>query len=234
MNLFKSILFLSVAFTFFSCDPLDEYRDDLNDNLEADDDWYIFISERDLATEAEYNANSPYVLTDEDYEMSSNKSVADYKNFSDSAPFDEYLPETIHNLYGNNGELVTVQFAYYLGSEGGTVDSTCFVTYVRETPADSSYWQVVPNYELIESDNKESTNTYTLIASDYTMVGEGYPNFDLRYNTKADIIEKINTIIKSHHMLDLEEGQIWQVSFATYGEGSEVITSPMYLEVIID
>ncbi|MBS2099951.1 hypothetical protein [Carboxylicivirga linearis] len=230
MKLLTNLLYIFFAFAIVACDPLADFRDDLDDGLEQDDDWFIYISDRILATEAEFGENSPYVLADEDYERSSNEAVAKYGNFSDSAPFEKYLPECISHLFGNPGELVTMEFVYYAGS---SIDSTCFVTFVRETPADSSYWKVVPNFVLEETELTKATNKYTLIGSDYTMVGEGYPNFDLRYNTREQIMAKINTIIKSKFMLDLEEGQIWEVEFATYGQGEEVVESPMYFEVEI-
>ena len=232
MKYLNIALLFSILMAGAACDPLSDYRDDLDENLEKDDDWFIYISERSLASEEEFNAESPYVLSDDDYASSPNENVATYKSFSERDPFEEHLPACITHLYGNTGELVTAAFAFYDGS--ATIDSSCFVTFVRQSPATESYWQVVPNYNLEETDNEESTNLYELTAADYTLVGESYPNFDLRYNTKADIVAKINTIIKTRFMLELDEGQIWEVEFATYGSSEENITSPMFLEVVAD
>lgn len=235
MKLFNSTLFILFALAIISCDPLDDFRDNLEDNLEQDDDWYIYIADRTLATEAEYSSNAPYELTDDDYATSSNENIQKYGNFSSTLPFETYLPECINHLYGNPGELVTTQFKFYAGGDLGTIDSTALVTFVRETPADSSYWQVVPNYVLNESNAAQASNSYQLTSADYTMVeGSGYNNFNLYDNTHEMVIAKINTVIKTHFMLDLEEGQIWEVEFVTYGQNDGNTTSPMLLEVVIE
>lgn len=88
---------------FNACDP----NEDIYDGLPNNDSTYL----------ANMNKIEPvpeYTLTEPDYELSSNEAVANYKNFSESAPAKEYLPEIINALFLTDaGSELVVNYNYY-------------------------------------------------------------------------------------------------------------------------
>jgi len=106
----KKILFiitLGAAFIFNACNPMNDINDELDTIYENADKRAQFLKDKQVAPEA-------YTLTDEDYELSSNESVANYKNFSASALPKDYLPEILNQKFsGENAQSMMVTYDYY-------------------------------------------------------------------------------------------------------------------------
>ncbi len=106
----KKLLFiiaLGSAFIFNACDPMKDINDDLDAVYDNADETARFLKDLTVAPES-------YTLTDEDYELSSNSSVANYKNFSSSALPKDYLPEILNQLFsGEDAQSMLVTYNYY-------------------------------------------------------------------------------------------------------------------------
>ncbi len=106
----KKILFiiaLGAAFIFNACDPMKDINDELDTIYDNADKRAQFLIDKQVAPEA-------YTLTESDYELSSNESVANYHNFSASALPKDYLPEILNQLFsGENAQSMMVTYDYY-------------------------------------------------------------------------------------------------------------------------
>lgn len=118
----KKLIYLiafGTAFIFFSCDPMSDISDDLDKIYDNADERAQFLKDKMVAPEA-------YTLTDEDYELSSNESVANYKNFSASALPKDFLPEILNQMFsGENAQSMMVTYNYYappVVNEGGAYE----------------------------------------------------------------------------------------------------------------
>ena len=102
--------FFIMAFIFASCEsPMKDIYDDL-DKQDADNDKYA----QNYVGKA--LAGTAYTLTDDDYKLSANENVANYKNFSSSAPAEENLAEILDQIfYAAVTAEMTVTFNYYEG-----------------------------------------------------------------------------------------------------------------------
>ncbi len=86
-----------------------------------------FLAKSDLSV-----APAAYTLTEDDYALSSNESVAKYQNFSASIPADEFIPEIINKLFfAGSGTEMDVTYNYYYPLKAGT--------YVAYTVTDADY-----------------------------------------------------------------------------------------------
>ena len=106
----KKLLFiatLAIAVIFNACNPMQDINDEIDRNIQANDKDRLFLRDKIIAPEA-------YTLTDEDYELSSNEDVANYKNFSKYAPPAEYLPEILNQKFsGDDAQSMMVTYDYY-------------------------------------------------------------------------------------------------------------------------
>ena len=101
------ILIAALAVVFYACDPMSDINDEIDDMQDAIDHDAQFLSKLTVAPEA-------YTLTDEDYELSSNESVSDYKNFSSSALPKDFLPEILNQKFsGEDAQSMEVTYNYY-------------------------------------------------------------------------------------------------------------------------
>ncbi|MBT6999181.1 MAG: hypothetical protein HN955_12110 [Prolixibacteraceae bacterium] len=115
----KKILFLTVlafGFIFNACEPMQEINDELDKALNAENSKALFLKDLQIAPAA-------YTLTDEDYELSSNESVGNYKNFSGYDLPKDFLPEILYKKFTGyfgeadppDSELKLVVCSYQLG-----------------------------------------------------------------------------------------------------------------------
>ncbi len=106
----KKLLFiiaLGSAFIFNACDPMQDINDELEAVYDAADAKAQFLKDKMVAPEA-------YTLTDDDYELSSNTSVANYKNFSATALPKDFLPEILNSKFsGQNTQSMMVTYNFY-------------------------------------------------------------------------------------------------------------------------
>ncbi|WP_346862468.1 hypothetical protein [uncultured Draconibacterium sp.] len=106
----KKILFIIIAglaILINACTPMADINDEIDIALEAANKDAQFLKDLQVAPEA-------YTLTDEDYELSSNSSVANYKNFSASALPKDFLPEILNQKFsGEDAQAMMVTYNYY-------------------------------------------------------------------------------------------------------------------------
>lgn len=106
----KKLLFiiaLGSAFLFNACDPMKDINNELDAVYKKDNQKAQFLKDKMVAPDA-------YTLTDADYELSSNSSVANYKNFSATALPKDYLPEILNQKFsGENTQSMMVTYNYY-------------------------------------------------------------------------------------------------------------------------
>lgn len=92
---------------FNACDPMKDISDDLNKVYDEADATALFLKDKLVAPAA-------YTLTDDDYKLSSNTSVANYKNFSASVLPKDYLPEILNKKFsGENSQSMMVTYNFY-------------------------------------------------------------------------------------------------------------------------
>ena len=106
----KKLAFLNifiVALLFTSCDPNELIYDEL-DLQEANlDEYYEYNIGKESAPES-------YTLTDEDYELSSDEGVADYKNFSEYTLPKDFLPEILNiKFFAPDAYAMKVTYNFY-------------------------------------------------------------------------------------------------------------------------
>jgi hypothetical protein len=106
----KKLLFIAtvaIAVVFNACNPMEDINNEIDGNIQDNDKDRLFLRDKIIAPEA-------YTLTDEDYELSSNEDVANYKNFSNSALPAQYLPEILNQKFsGDDAQAMMVTYNYY-------------------------------------------------------------------------------------------------------------------------
>ena len=180
--------------------------------------------------------SAPITFSSEEYELLGGS--ARFNNFSGDE--DEakrtiaiYLKNTLYP-YAAAEDFVAVQYAFYNGSDTLTRNAN-FVF-------DGTVWNAIPtviNTSLKFGHNgitwvPDNTIKYTLINSDYALVGNGqYNNFDLRAGKAEETIEvrleKINTILKANFP-NSEQGQKFAVTYAFYDGTNGSATINVILE----
>ncbi|PWJ42625.1 hypothetical protein [Sediminitomix flava] len=217
---------LALLVGLFACDPLSEYSDAVDKIKEEEADWYLFIEGKTAISGSEYTEDAPYTLTEDDYALDSLASK--YNNFSASVPVDEHLPNTLGNFYGSQSAGMWVEYDFYTGS--ATVQDTSLAVY----DLDNRTWTIVPNFVIVETEASDLAIEYTLTPADYAAVeGTGYNNFNMYDNSRESAVQKIVEALKINFLLEMEEGQIYKVNFATYPSPSDKISSPLYFEVTL-
>ncbi len=134
-NIFKILMATLIFAGFAACEPNEDIYDELPDN----DSTY-------LANIDKISPVAEYTLTEEDYELSSNESVANYHNFSSYDPAEDYLPEIINQLFlAEAGEEMIVTYNFYkpIGIED-TLD-----TYELDSTDYTSSYYNIDNYTTI-------------------------------------------------------------------------------------
>src|SRR5660397_77779 len=92
MKKFIFIATLAIGFIFSACNPMQDIMDEVDKTYEADDARAVFLKDKQIAPEV-------YILTDADYELSSNSSVFNYKNFSATDLPKDFLPEILNKKF---------------------------------------------------------------------------------------------------------------------------------------
>lgn len=92
MNRYTVILFVLSLITIVACEPNDEFMDEYNAEKDKNKEVLDYFTQFESAPEV-------YTLTEDDYALSSNEAVANYKNFSNSATPGEYLPEILNKKF---------------------------------------------------------------------------------------------------------------------------------------
>lgn len=101
------ILTATFGVLLFACSPMQDIKDELESTYDATDIKAQYLIDKQVAPAA-------YTLTDEDYELSSNTSVSNYKNFSSSALPKDFLPEILNQKFsGENAQSMMVTYNYY-------------------------------------------------------------------------------------------------------------------------
>ena len=106
----KKILFLfiaALAMIFTACDPMSDINDEVEAMQDVTDKDVLYLSGLEMAPEA-------YTLTEEDYELSSDEGVAQYKNFSKYALPKDHLPEILNQKFaGEDAQTMMVTYDFY-------------------------------------------------------------------------------------------------------------------------
>ncbi|ANQ48321.1 hypothetical protein KMW28_11465 [Flammeovirga yaeyamensis] len=181
----------------FSCDPLKDIRDKIGNGV--------------APTVIDYE------LLEDDYSLSCNENVAKFGNFSASAPADDDtcgIAQIINQkFFGTDGDIMNATYKFYNGSS--TIDTVSALKWDN----DVQEWAIAPVYTFVvteENHNKE----YTVTSADYTSQGESYPNFDSNNNTQDDVDQKIGNILNAQTTIEIVEGDIIQVTYASFPDGS--------------
>ncbi|NOR75214.1 MAG: hypothetical protein GQ525_08635 [Draconibacterium sp.] len=106
----KKILFiatLAITVIFNACTPMQDINDELDIALDGDNETALFLKDRAVAPTA-------YTLTDEDYELSSDEGVSNYKNFSKYALPKDFLPEILNLKFSaEDAQSMSVTYNFY-------------------------------------------------------------------------------------------------------------------------
>ena len=120
---------IALMFLVSSCEDYQQIMDELEDQKDAE-------KAEQLANVNKVPNVAAYTLTEEDYALSTNSDVANYKNFSASATVEEFLRPILDiKFLGTKGDQMAVSYNYYRGSNKKT-------TYIKD-PVE---------YELVEAD----------------------------------------------------------------------------------
>lgn len=162
------ILIAALAVVFYACDPMSDINDEIDDMQDAIDRDAQFLSKLTVAPEA-------YTLTDEDYELSSNESVANYKNFSSSALPKDYLPEILNQKFsGEDAQSMEVTYNYYsrvVADEGSAYELSDadyesmgqgYHNFEDEDVAEALIAKLLDRIWYVEDAGAEQTVAYTL------------------------------------------------------------------------
>jgi len=106
----KKILLIAIAtigILFNACNPMEDIMDEIDKNLAKEDVKALFLKDRPAAPAA-------YILTEDDYKLSTNEGVSKYKNFSNSTLPKDYLPEILNQKFsGENSQSMMVTYNFY-------------------------------------------------------------------------------------------------------------------------
>lgn len=101
---------IALMLLVYSCEDYDLIMDELGVKKDAE-------KAEQLANVDKVPPVSAYTLTEDDYELSTNSDVADFKNFSSSAPAEEFLGPILDiKFLGSKGDQMAVTYTYYRGS----------------------------------------------------------------------------------------------------------------------
>jgi len=167
----KKILFLAVlafGFIFNACEPMQDINDEIDKALVADNAKALFLKDLQIAP-------SEYVLTDEDYELSSDDGVSNYKNFSAYVLPKDFLPEILnkkftaedaqsmmvtYNFYSK--PVVDEEYPYEIGDDDYSSMGEGYGSFDDEDVAESLIGKLFDRIMYADEAGEEKTALYTL------------------------------------------------------------------------
>ena len=204
--------FDGTGYTIFNTTSYEYYTFELEDNtmrFTLSDEWA-----------------APITFSKDEYTLMGQR----YPNFSDKDEAEYKIGIYLRTLYqfAAADDFVAVEYDYYSGSL-----SQQNVNYVF----DGSVWNAIST--VIDTELKfghdgtnwvpDNTIKYTLINTDFALVGNGrYNNFDVRAGKDEETVDarlvKINTILKANFP-SAEEGQKFSVTYAVYDGANSTRTT---------
>jgi hypothetical protein len=173
----KNIFYISVAviaLLFNACNPMEDINEEVDRILEKKDSKALFLIDKKMAPEA-------YTLTEADYELSSNESVANYHNFSNSALPKDYLPEILNQKFsGEHAQSMMVTYDFYnppyvdkdnaleLEDEDYTSMGQSYPNFEDEDEAEALIAKLLDRTQYVEDAGVEMTVNYTLFSTNET------------------------------------------------------------------
>ena len=173
----KNIFYLGgaiVALLLNACNPMEDINEEIEEVLDERDKKALFLSDKQEAPES-------YALTEEDYELSSNESVANFHNFSSSALPKDYLPEILNQKFsGENAQSMMVTYNFYnppfvdeenarlIEDEEYSSMGQQFPNFEDEDEAEALIAKLLDRTEYAEDEGAEMTVQYTLFETDET------------------------------------------------------------------
>jgi len=173
----KNIFYLGgavAALLLNACNPMEDINDEVDQILAERDAKALFLIDKKVAPET-------YTLTEEDYELSSNESVANYQNFSSSALPKDYLPEILNQKFsGENAQSMMVTYNFYnppfvdeenaleLEDEDYTSMGQSYPNFEDEDEAEALIAKLLDRTVYVEDKGVEMTVQYTLFATNET------------------------------------------------------------------
>lgn len=195
----KKILFLfiaALALIFTACDPMSDINDEIDAMQDASDKDVLYLSGLEIAPE-------DYTLTDEDYELSSNESVANYKSFSNYDLPKDYLPEILNQKFaGEDAQamMVTYDFyekpfvdednAYEVSDDDYVSMGATYGNFDNEDEAESLIGKLLDRIAYTDEAGAEMTAQYLLYTKNetrYVKVNEDFTSEEVSYD--ADAVE---------------------------------------------
>lgn len=205
INLF--IIAVLVAFVW-ACNPMEDINKQIDEIQEKN---YV----KDTFMYHRITAPAAYTLTDDDYKLSSDKSIAKYKNFSDKLLPKDYLPEILNKKFSaNDGAEMLVTYNFY---SKPAVDSSG-----ARTIADAEYKEMGQKYTNFGDEN----TAQVLIAGflNRTIVGKDKAEKTVKYNLFKKNLNRYFTVNEDSTvtLLDKKPKNFHQLDSADYkdlGEG---------------
>lgn len=173
----KNIFYISVAaiaLLFSACNPMEDINDQLDKIYAGEDAKARFLLDKKEAPEA-------YTLTEADYELSSNESVANYHNFSSSALPKDYLPEILNQKFsGEHAQSMMVTYDFYnppfvdednalqLEDEDYASMGQSYSNFEDQDEAEALIAKLLDRTQYVEDAGVEMTVQYTLFSTNET------------------------------------------------------------------
>ncbi|MFW5755888.1 MAG: hypothetical protein ACOCWD_00175 [Tangfeifania sp.] len=173
----KNIFYIGgaiAALLLNACNPMEDINEEVEQILEDQDKKALFLIDKKVAPES-------YTLTEEDYELSSNESVAQYHNFSNSALPKDYLPEILNQKFsGENTQSMMVTYNFYnppfvdkenarvIEEEEYSSMGQNFSNFSDEDEAEALIAELLNRTDYAEEKGVEITVQYTLFATNQT------------------------------------------------------------------
>ncbi len=173
----KNIFYLGgavAALLLNACNPMEDINEEVEQILKEEDKKALFLIDKKVAPET-------YTLTEEDYDLSSNESVAQYHNFSGSALPKDYLPEILNQKFsGENAQSMMVTYDFYnppyvdkenareVEEEEYSSMGQSFPNFSDEDEAEALIAELLNRTEYAEEKGVEITVQYTLFETNKT------------------------------------------------------------------
>ena len=178
----KLIYILAIlGIVFNACNPMEDILDEIDANQAKENVKALFLKDRP-------NAPAEYTLTAEDYKLSSNQSVSNYKNFSSSALPKDYLPEILNQKFsGENAQSMMVTYNFYSPASPDKANA-------REI-ADEEYGEMGQRYSNFDDEDEAETLIAKLLDRKVyeTEKGKEMTVMYVKYERYVDRFIKINT-----------------------------------------
>lgn len=205
INLFIiSVLLISV----WACNPMEDINKEID---KIQDKNYV----KDTFMYHRTPAPAAYTLTDDDYKLSSNKSVAKYKNFSDRLLPKDYLPEILNKKFSaENGAEMLVTYNFY---SKPVVDTSG-----ARTIADDEYAEMGQKYPNFGDENTAQILIAGLL--NRKIVGKDKAEKTVKYNLYKKNLSRYFTVNEDSSVTLLEKKpknahQLDTTDYKDLGEG---------------